>query len=91
MQTSSHCTLHTALSHLDKRNTYVRIVPSKEMIVDFRKQQRDHSLIHICWTVVENVKSFKFLCVHITGKLKWSTHATAPLQPQEAEELWLVT
>jgi hypothetical protein len=45
------------------------------------------------------VDSFKFLGLHITDKLKWSTHtdsvvkkgATAPLQPQEAEEIWLVT
>ena len=42
----------------------------------------------------------KFLGVHITDKLKWSTHtdtqrgeegAAAPFQPQEAEEIWLVT
>ena len=26
MQSPSHCTLHTALSHLDKRNTYVRML-----------------------------------------------------------------
>ena len=24
--------------------------------------------------IVEKVKSFMFLCVHITDKLKWSTH-----------------
>uniref|UniRef100_A0A8C7H559 Alkylated DNA repair protein AlkB homologue 8 N-terminal domain-containing protein n=1 Tax=Oncorhynchus kisutch TaxID=8019 RepID=A0A8C7H559_ONCKI len=109
-------TLHTALTHLDKRNTYVRmlfidyssafntIVPSKliikietlgldpalcnwvldfltlnvnktkEMIVDFRKQQSEHPPIHIDGTVVERVVSFKFLGVHITDKLNWSTH-----------------
>jgi hypothetical protein len=54
--------------------------------------------IHIKGTVVEKVGSFMFLCVHITDKLKWSTHTdsvvkaqTAPLQSQEAEEIWLVT
>jgi hypothetical protein len=30
--------------------------------------------IHIDRTVVEKVGSFKFLDVHITDKLKWSTH-----------------
>ena len=39
------------------------------MIVDFRKQQREHPPIHIDGTVME-----KFLGVHITNKLKWSTH-----------------
>ena len=70
----------------------------KEMIVDFRKQQRKHPTIHIDGTVVERVVRFKFLGVHITDKLNWSTHtdsvvkkAAAPLQPQEAEEIWLVT
>ena len=54
----------------------------KEMIVDFRKQQREQppyphrqdSSIHIDGTVVEKVEHFKFLGVHITDKLKWSTH-----------------
>ena len=63
--------------------------------MDFRKQQREHPPIHIDGTVVERVVSFKFLGVHITDKLNWSTHtdsiAAAPLQPQEAEEIWLVT
>ena len=36
------------------------------MIVDFRK--------HIDGTVVERVVSFKFLGIHITDKLNWSTH-----------------
>jgi hypothetical protein len=44
------------------------------MIVDFRKQQREHPPIHIEGTVVENVESFKFLGIHITYKPKLSTH-----------------
>ena len=47
---------------------------TKELIVDFRKQQREHPPIHIDGTVVEKVEGFKFLCVHIMDKLKWSTH-----------------
>jgi hypothetical protein len=30
--------------------------------------------IHINGTVVEKVEGFKFLGIHITDKLKWSTH-----------------
>ena len=41
------------------------------MILDFRKQQREHPPIHIEGTVVEKMESFKFLGVHITDKLKW--------------------
>ena len=81
--------------------TYLQILnvnKTKEMIVDCGKQQREHPPIHIDGTVVEKVESFKFLGVHITDKLKWSTYtdcgeegATTPFQPQEAEEIWLVT
>ena len=40
---------------------------------NFKKQQREHPPIHIEGTAVEKVESFKFLSVHITDKLKWST------------------
>jgi hypothetical protein len=46
----------------------------KEMIVGFRKQQRENPPIHIEGTAVEKVERFKFLGVHITDKLNWSTH-----------------
>jgi hypothetical protein len=67
------------------------------MIVDFRKQQREHPLSTS--TVVEKVESFKFLSVHITDKngLKWSTHTDSVVKKtqqhniQETEEIWLVT
>ena len=55
-------------------NLSLNVNKTKEMIVDFRKQQREHPPIHINRTVVEKVESFKFLGVHITDKLKWSTH-----------------
>ena len=57
-----------------KNNLTLNVNKTKEMIVDFRKQQRDHPLIHIDGTVVEKVESLKFLGVHIMDKVKWSTH-----------------
>ncbi|XP_064849550.1 uncharacterized protein LOC135559287 [Oncorhynchus masou masou] len=38
------------------------------------KQQTEHAPIHINGTAVEKVESFKFLGIHITDNLKWSTH-----------------
>ena len=55
-------------------NLSLNINKTKEMIVDFGKQQREHPPIHIYGTAVEKVDSFKFLSVHITDKLKGSTH-----------------
>jgi hypothetical protein len=57
-----------------ENNLTLNVNKTKEMIVDFRKQQREHPPIHIDGTAVEMVESFKFHGVHITGKLKWSTH-----------------
>ena len=42
--------------------------------MNFRKQQREHAPIYIDGTAEEKVESFKFLGVHITDHLKWSTH-----------------
>jgi hypothetical protein len=44
--------------------------------MDLRRQQREHALIHIDGTALEKMKSFKFLCVHITDNLKFSTTQT---------------
>jgi hypothetical protein len=48
--------------------------------VDFRKQQREHVLIHIDGTAVEKVASFMFLGVHVTDDLKWSSHTDRVVQ-----------
>ena len=45
---------------------------AKELIVDFRRQQREHTPIQIDEATVEEVESFRFLGVHITDNLKWS-------------------
>jgi hypothetical protein len=55
----------------------------KEIIVDFRKQQREHPPIHINGTAVEKEESFKFLGVHVTEKLKWSTHTDSMVKKVE--------
>jgi gmma-aminobutyric acid receptor subunit gamma len=57
-----------------ENNFSLNVSKTKEMIVDFRKQQREHPPIHIDGTAVEKVESFKFLSVHFTDKLKWSMH-----------------
>ena len=48
-----------------ENNLALYINKTKEMIVDFRKQQRDHPPIHIDGTMVERVVSFKSLGVHM--------------------------
>ncbi len=53
---------------------------TKELVMDFRRQSREHTPVTIDKTPVERVNSFKFLCVHITEDLTWSTHAAIVLK-----------
>jgi hypothetical protein len=55
-------------------NISLNVNKTKEMIVNFRKQQRVHRPIYIDRTAMEKLESFKFLGVHIIDKLKWTTH-----------------
>jgi hypothetical protein len=71
-----------------KNNLSLNVSKTKEMIVEFRKQKREHPLIHIDTTAVEKVP-FKFLCVHIIDELKWSNHTDSVVK--KAEKMWLVT
>ncbi len=55
----------------------LNIDKTKELMVDFRRQSREHTPITIDKTPVERVNSFKFLGVHITEDLTWSAHTDA--------------
>jgi hypothetical protein len=57
-----------------ENNLTLNVNKTKEIIVDFMKQQREQPPIHIDGTVVERVESFKFLGIHITDILNWSTN-----------------
>ncbi len=50
------------------------------LVVDYRRQSREHTPITIDKTPVERVSSFKFLGVHITEDLTWSAHTDAVLK-----------
>ncbi len=58
----------------------LNIDKTKELVVDYRRQSREHTSITIDKTPVERVTSFKFLGVHITEDLTWSAHTDAVLK-----------
>ncbi len=58
----------------------LNIDKTKELVVDYRRQSREHTPITIDKTPVELVSRFKFLCVHITEDLTWSAHTDAVLK-----------
>ncbi len=60
-----------------------------ELLVDFRRQKREHTPIIINGTPVERVSSFKFLVVHITEDLTWSAHTDAVLKKAQQRLFFL--
>ena len=57
-----------------ENNLSLNINKMKELIMDYRRQQREHAPICIDWAAMERVKSFRFLGMRITEDLKWSLH-----------------
>lgn len=57
----------------DTNNLLLNTEKTKELIVDFRRNADPHPPIHIKGTAVERVNSFKFLGVHISEDLTWTT------------------
>ena len=55
-------------------NLSLNVSKTKKLIVDYRKWRAEHAPIHINGSVAEQLESFKFLGVHITKQLSWSTH-----------------
>ncbi len=56
----------------------LNIDKTKELVVDYRRQSREHTPIDK--TPVERVSSFKFLGVHITEDLTWCAYTDALLK-----------
>lgn len=61
------------LTHLCQK-THITI-NTMELVVEFRRQDRNQAPVIIKGMLVEKVNSFKFLCIHITEDLTWSTHS----------------
>ncbi|KAI5092222.1 gastrula zinc finger protein XlCGF28.1-like [Silurus meridionalis] len=58
-------------------NTTIRI-KTKELIVDFRKESiGTHDTTHINGMAVEHVSRFKFLGIHISADLSWTTNTSS--------------
>jgi hypothetical protein len=58
----------------DNNLSPLNVIKTKEMAMDYRKRRTEHAPILIDGAVGEQVKSFKFLGVHITNKLSWLKH-----------------
>ncbi len=55
----------------------LNIDKTKELVVDFRRPSREHTPIAIDKTPVEQVNSYKFLCVHVPEDLTWLSQSSS--------------
>ncbi|KAK3535371.1 hypothetical protein QTP70_011131 [Hemibagrus guttatus] len=62
---------------------------TKEMVVDFRRAQSDHSPLNIDGSNVEIVKSTKFLGVHMAEDLTWSLN-TSSITKKDQQHLYFL-
>ncbi|KAK3531454.1 hypothetical protein QTP70_020535 [Hemibagrus guttatus] len=58
-------------------NLSLNVEKMKEMVVDFRRAQSDHSPLNIDKSNMEIIKSTKFLGVHLTEDLTWSPNTSS--------------
>ncbi len=79
-ETAYRAEVSTLTKWCQENHLSLNIDKTKELVVDFRRQSREHTPITIDKTPVERVNSFKFLGVHITEDLTWSTHTDAVLK-----------
>ncbi len=79
-ETAYRAEVSTLTKWCQENHLSLNINKTKELVVDFRRQSREHTPITIDKTPVERVNSFKFLDVHITEDLTWSAHTDAVLK-----------
>ncbi|KAK3519770.1 hypothetical protein QTP70_003906 [Hemibagrus guttatus] len=65
-------------------NLSLNMEKTKEMVVDFRRAQSDHSPLDIDGSNVEIVKSTKFFGVHLAEDLTWSLNTSSI--PKKAQQ-----
>ncbi len=58
-------------------NLSLNVSKTKEVVMDFRRNSVDHPPLTIDSSTVERVRSTKFLGMHITEDLTWTTNTTS--------------
>ncbi len=66
--------VNTLAQWCQSNNLSLNVNKTKELIVDYRRQERRHASSDINGDRVERISSFKFLGVHITENFTWTVH-----------------
>ena len=75
-----HKQTETFVNWCDKNYLYLNVSKTKEMCIDFRKNQRCPKTVYIKGEVVERVDTYKYLDVVFDSKLNWKENINSVLK-----------
>ena len=73
----------------DKNYLYLNVSETKEMCIDFRKNQRCPKPVYIKGEAVERVHTYKYLVVVFDSKLNWKENINSVLKKSDLENVLL--
>eukprot|EP00061_Rhincodon_typus_P009056 g32232.t1 len=73
----------------NENNLARNISETKELIINFRKKEGQHTPIYVNGTEVERVKRVKFLRVTITDDLSWTPHVNVTVKKAQQRFFFL--
>ncbi len=88
-ETADREEVHALTRWCQENHLSLNINKTNELVVDFRRQKKEHNPIIIDGTPVKRASSFKFLGVHITEDLTWSAHTDAVLKKAQQRLFFL--
>ena len=78
-----HKQIENFLNWCDKNYLYLNVSKTKEMCVDFRKNQRCPKPVYINGEAVERVDTYKYLGVVFDSKLNWKENINSVLEKKK--------
>lgn len=74
-----------------ENNLLFNVKKTKELLIDFRRQQQEHPPLRIGGVEVERVPSFKFQGVCIRTDLRWTVHSSVMMKKAQQRMYFLRT
>ena len=75
-----HKQIENLVNWCDKNYLYLNVSKTKEMCIDFRKNQRCSKPVYIKEEAVERVETYKYLDVVFDSKLNWKENINSALK-----------
>ena len=84
-----HKQIENFVNSCDKNYVYLNVSKTKEMCIDFRKNQRCPKPVYMKGEAVERVETYKYLGVVFDSKLNWKENVNSVLKKVNTKMYWL--